>query len=133
MRDQTRIARDVTALLCRGQAETKSSGDGSGDEDDLSAATRLQLQEAAYTALGRAWPTDPATQAEFWPRYMALLAAAMPRSTRSHQLAIVASLRTVTGRLWLLSEPSADRDQTALTETANQLGAVLALALGERG
>ena len=74
-------------------------------------------------------PRVPCVSAEFWPRYITLLSAAMPRSTRSHQLAIVASLRVVTGRLWLLSAPSADADQTALTEAANQLGTVLALAL----
>ena len=57
----------------------------------------------------------------------------MSRSPRAHQLAIVSSLRPVTGRLWLLRAPSADCDPAPLTETAHQLGSILALALGEHG
>ena len=49
----------TSAVPCCRQAE---SAEGSAEEEDMSSATRLQLQEAAYTALGRAWPADAATQ-----------------------------------------------------------------------
>ncbi|XP_037090665.1 proteasome adapter and scaffold protein ECM29-like [Pollicipes pollicipes] len=106
----------------------RPSGSG-GDEEPADSAARLRLQEAAYTALGRAWPAARHTQETHWERYVGALAAAMPRSTRAHQLAIVTSLRPVTSRLWLLHEPSVERDQPRLTEAVNQLGVILALAL----
>ncbi|CAH0727922.1 unnamed protein product, partial [Brenthis ino] len=91
-----------------------SVGKDSDEEDNEGVRQRREqltaLKEAAYDLLGKAWPKDPHTQEKYQDLYFDHCSKAYPTSSRSTQLAILASVSCVVERLAALKEMPMDTD-----------------------
>ncbi|XP_075970288.1 proteasome-associated protein ECM29 homolog [Anticarsia gemmatalis] len=96
-----------------------SMGKESDEEDNEGARQRQEqltaLKEAAYELLGKAWPKEPDTQEKYQSVFFDHCTSSYPSSSRSTQLAILASIARVLERLAILDnvgEPMDTDNQT---------------------
>ncbi|CAH0699772.1 unnamed protein product [Spodoptera exigua] len=84
-----------------------SVGKESDEEDNEGARQRREqltaLKEAAYELLGKAWPKEPDTQEKYQDVFFEHCSKSYPTSSRSTQLAILASVTRVLERLAILA------------------------------
>ncbi|XP_039748644.1 proteasome-associated protein ECM29 homolog [Pararge aegeria] len=117
--------------------------DKDSDEEDNDGVRQRReqltaLKEAAYDLLGKAWPKDPHTQEKYQDLFFEHCSKAYPTSSRSTQLAILASIASVLERLAILSnsgEPM-ETDNVALSNgdkaisgVTNQVAAIIEYTL----
>ncbi|XP_026485739.2 proteasome-associated protein ECM29 homolog [Vanessa tameamea] len=115
-------------------SKDEHSLDKESDEEDNEGLKKRReeltaLKEAAYDLLGKAWPKDPHTQEKYQDLFFEHCSNSYPTSTRSTQLAMLASIGSVVERLAVLSaagEPMetdnmslANRDKAISSVTAH--------------
>lgn len=76
-----------------------SNSDEEGEDRRTSRDAKLDLQDKAFLALGRAWPTQTSTQGKCYSRVCTALTAALPLNTWKLQLAILSTLLNIFTRL----------------------------------
>lgn len=109
-----------------------SMGKESDEEDNEGARQRREqltaLKEAAYELLGKAWPKEPDTQEKYQDVFFEHCSKSYPTSSRSTQLAILASVARVLERLTVLSNvepmetdnmPASNRDKAISSVTGH--------------
>ncbi|PZC73484.1 hypothetical protein B5X24_HaOG209505 [Helicoverpa armigera] len=107
-------------------------GKESDEEDNEGARQRREqltaLKEAAYELLGKAWPKEPDTQEKYQDVFFEHCSKSYPTSSRSTQLAILASVARVLERLTVLSNvepmetdnmPASNRDKAISSVTGH--------------
>ncbi|XP_032510836.2 proteasome adapter and scaffold protein ECM29 [Danaus plexippus] len=102
------------------------SMDKDSDEEDNEGVRQRReqltaLKEAAYDLLGKAWPKDPDTQEKYQELYFEHCSKSYPTSSRSTQLAILASISKVLERLAVLNDPEPMETDNSSAYTRNQV------------
>ncbi|KAL0840590.1 hypothetical protein ABMA28_015796 [Loxostege sticticalis] len=115
-----------------------SVGKESDEEDNEGARQRREqltaLKEAAYELLGKAWPKDSETQEKYQDVFFEHCAKSYSSSSRSTQLAILASIARVLERLAALGSAGEPMDtdnvaaaarETAVSNVTSQVAAII--------
>lgn len=107
-----------------------SVGKESDEEDNEGARQRREqltaLKEAAYELLGKAWPKEPETQEKYQDLFFEHCSKSYPTSSRSTQLAILASVTRVLERLAILANAGEPMD----TDNPNNRDKAIATVTG---
>ncbi|XP_049865676.1 proteasome adapter and scaffold protein ECM29 [Pectinophora gossypiella] len=118
----------VKVILSKNESSLDKDSD---DESNEGARQRreqlLELKEAAYELLGKAWPKDSETQDKYRDVFFDHCAQSYPVSSRSTQLAILTAIGRVLGRLSVLNsagEPM-ETDNVAATDRDKAITSVI--------
>ncbi|CAH2107601.1 unnamed protein product [Euphydryas editha] len=117
---------DIVKLIL---SKDEHSMDKDSDDEDKEGLKKRQeeltaLKEAAYDLLGKAWPKDPHTQEKYQDLFFEHCTKSYPTSSRSTQLAILASISCVLERLAVLADEPMETDDVTPTNRDKAISSV---------
>lgn len=122
----------VEDTLAKGSGTEESDEERSTEENSKRQELLILVTETAYETLGKAWPSNHATQVHYREQVLDQCVSCLTNSTRSVQVAVVAALRCYVDRLTLLDGSTVleERDSEVLNRILAKIYQALEFAFG---